>query len=114
MIDTSKFKETLEKQRISLEESVAYLKKSDPSLDENAIDSGGTLDDDITEIEGHDRITATKLQMKQELAEVDAALKRIEDGHYGLCKVGGEEISEERLEAIPTATVCLNHVSERR
>lgn len=112
MIDTSKFKETLEKQRISLEESVAYLKKSDPSLDENAIDSGGTLDDDITEIEGHDRITATKLQMKQELASVEAALERLGKGTYGKCSVGGEDISTERLEAMPTATVCLNHAKK--
>ena len=114
MIDTSKFKEILEKQRTSLEESVAYLRKSDPSLDENAIDSGGTLDDDITEIEGHDRITATKLQMKQDLAEVEAALKRLEDGSYGKCSVDGEDISPERLEAMPTARVCLNHASQKR
>ncbi len=114
MIDRTKFKETLEKQRTSLEESVAYLKKSDPSLDRNAIDAGNTLDDDITEIEGHDRITATRLQMKQDLAEVEAALKRLEDGTYGKCSVGGEEISPERLEAMPTARVCLDHVSQRR
>lgn len=114
MIETTKFKEILVKQRASLEESIAYLKKSDPSLDENAIDAGNTLDDDITEIEGHDRITATKLQMKQELAEVEVALKRLEEGTFGKCSVGGEDISPERLEAMPTARVCLKHVTQRR
>jgi DnaK suppressor protein len=85
------------------------LKKSDPYLDTNSSDSGNTLDDDITEIEGHDRITATRLQMKQDLAGVENALKRIEDGTYGKCQVGGEDISVDRLEAMPTATVCLAH-----
>lgn len=114
MIDTNKFREILEKQRTALEESVAYLKKSDPSLDRNAVDAGNTLDDDITEIEGHDRITATRLQMKQDLAEVEAALKRLEEGAFGKCNVGGEEISQGRLEAMPTARICLEHAAPRR
>lgn len=109
MINTEKFKALLLKQKVDLEESVAYLKKSDPSLDANAGDSGNTLDDDITEIEGHDRITATRLQMKQDLAEVEAALVRIEAGTYGKCKVGGEDIPIERLEAMPKADLCLVH-----
>lgn len=108
-MNIEKFKVKLLSEKDELEKSVAYLKKSDPSLDKNAADSGGTLDDDITEIEGHDRITATRLQMKQSLADVEAALERIEKGIFGKCSAGGEPISEDRLEAMPTATVCLKH-----
>jgi len=35
------------------------------------------------------------------LYEIDAALKRIEDGTYGICELTGEPIPWERLEAIP-------------
>jgi RNA polymerase-binding transcription factor DksA len=33
--------------------------------------------------------------------EIDAALKRIEDGTYGICELTGQKIPWERLEAIP-------------
>ena len=33
--------------------------------------------------------------------EIDAALKRIEDGTYGVCELTGQKIPWERLEAIP-------------
>lgn len=35
------------------------------------------------------------------LYEIDAALKRIEDGTYGICELTGKPIAWERLEAIP-------------
>ncbi len=41
-------------------------------------------------------------------AEVEAALKRIEDGTYGTCGVCGKSIGVERLEAVPWATLCID------
>ena len=46
------------------------------------------------------------------LAQVRAALRRIEDGTYGLCVVDGEPIDEKRLEAVPSTPYCLKHQSE--
>jgi DnaK suppressor protein len=42
------------------------------------------------------------------IAEVDGALRRIEDGTYGTCVVCGRPIGEERLEAVPWATLCID------
>jgi DnaK suppressor protein len=42
------------------------------------------------------------------LAEVEAALGRIEDGTYGTCLACGKPIGEERLEAVPYATLCID------
>ncbi len=42
------------------------------------------------------------------LAEIDDALESIDAGTYGRCKVCGAEIPEERLDAIPYATLCLD------
>ena len=42
------------------------------------------------------------------ILEIDAALWRIEDGTYGTCAVCGAVISEERLEAVPYAVLCLD------
>jgi RNA polymerase-binding transcription factor DksA len=42
------------------------------------------------------------------IAEIDAALERVEAGTYGTCTACGAVIPEERLEAIPYATLCLD------
>lgn len=42
------------------------------------------------------------------LTEIEAALARIEDGTYGLCTKCGQPIGEERLEALPWATLCID------
>ncbi|MCC2322574.1 TraR/DksA family transcriptional regulator [Cellulomonas xiejunii] len=46
---------------------------------------------------------------RRRLAEVDAALARMDAGTYGRCAVGGETIDDARLEARPTATTCVGH-----
>jgi len=46
-----------------------------------------------------------------EKAQIDNALQRIEDGSYLLCAVCGEEVGEERLQAIPYTDRCINCAS---
>ncbi len=42
-------------------------------------------------------------QLEHELAEVEAALARVDHGTYGIDEVTGTPIDPERLEALPTA-----------
>jgi DnaK suppressor protein len=42
------------------------------------------------------------------IAEIDDALWRIESGTYGMCAACGKPIPEERLDAVPYATLCLD------
>jgi RNA polymerase-binding protein DksA len=39
------------------------------------------------------------------LKQINAALERIKNGTYGICRVTGKDISRERLEAVPTTTI---------
>lgn len=41
-----------------------------------------------------------------EVKQIQAALKRVEDGTFGTCMECGEPISNERLELIPHAAKC--------
>jgi len=41
--------------------------------------------------------------LEQELAEIEAALQRIDEGTYGIDQVTGEPIDPQRLDAFPTA-----------
>jgi RNA polymerase-binding protein DksA len=44
---------------------------------------------------------------EQHLAEIDAALERLDNGTYGTCTKCGKEIPAERLEAAPWASLCI-------
>ena len=57
-------------------------------------------DDEVLEIRGRVEL--------EELQAIDAALSRIENEVYGICLECQEEISDERLEAVPHATLCRN------
>ena len=59
--------------------------------------------------ESHDRELDESLEENAEqlVHEIDVALRRIGDGTYGTCARCGEPIPEERLEAVPYATLCL-------
>jgi RNA polymerase-binding protein DksA len=46
------------------------------------------------------------------LKDIEAALERIEEGHYGLCEECGARIPKKRLEAIPYATMCVQCASQ--
>jgi len=41
------------------------------------------------------------------LAEVRRALARMDEGTYGTCERCGQQISDSRLEAMPTANLCI-------
>src|SRR5690242_2514020 len=41
--------------------------------------------------------------LESDLAEIEAALQRLDDGTYGVDEVTGEPINPDRLEAVPTA-----------
>ena len=42
------------------------------------------------------------------IVKIREALERIENGTFGICEVCGDEISEERLEARPVTTLCID------
>jgi RNA polymerase-binding transcription factor DksA len=48
-------------------------------------------------------------QVRNDLDDIDAALRRLEEGSYGQCEACGRPIGEERLTALPAARYCLGH-----
>lgn len=60
------------------------------------------------EMENEEVVERLDEEAKHELALVNAALGRIENGEYGLCEACGVQISEARLEALPHAAKCIN------
>jgi DnaK suppressor protein len=50
---------------------------------------------------------------QREVAQIDAALQRLEAGKYGTCRDCGEEIDPGRLEALPFALDCADCAGRR-
>ena len=48
-------------------------------------------------------------QLERELAEIEAALQRLDEGTYGVDEVTGEPIASERLEAYPIARTNIDN-----
>ena len=104
-------KKKLLKDLENLERQLAAYKSEDPLLDPEQTVSN-TMDDAVTVAEGHDRIVAIRLGLKQRLVEVKEALAKIDKGAYGLCENCGKKISEARLKVLPTARLCLECESQ--
>ena len=57
-----------------------------------------------------ERLTETELR---ELKEIDLALRRLEAGVYGVCSSCGQAVCDERLEVLPTTTLCASCATEQ-
>ena len=51
-------------------------------------------------------------QIEAELADVDRALHRLDDGSYGRCDACRQPIDDNRLEAMPAARFCYMHQAQ--
>jgi len=49
---------------------------------------------------------------REKLTHIDQALKKIENGTYGVCEVTGDKIGEGRLRALPFATLSVEAQEE--
>ena len=98
----------LESERKRLIEELEQLKASIRPAEERREGSPfGKREEEATEsFELEKRITLEK-RIRDQLAEVEHALHKFEDGTYGLCDSCGQPIDPARLEALPQASLCL-------
>jgi RNA polymerase-binding protein DksA len=111
-IDTDHFRSLLQEERDRVEHAIKHLTH----------DHSGSLEDETDELatasDNHmgDLAAATldreidyslEANSEQHLAEIDAALERLDNGTYGRCTKCGKEIPTERLEAAPWASLCI-------
>lgn len=60
-----------------------------------------------TETFNRERDMSTLESVDGELADVEDALRRLDDGTYGTCEACGRPISPERLDALPATRFCV-------
>jgi RNA polymerase-binding protein DksA len=111
-IDTDHFRQKLLDERQRVVDVIAYLHEENPGTIGDETQEAGGIDNHLgdTATVTVDREIDYTLEENSEhvLAEIDAALKRIEDGTFGICTNCGKEIEPERLEFLPYATLCID------
>ncbi len=68
----------------------------------------GKREEEATESFELEKRLALERQIKDQLAEVEHALRKFEEGTYGLCDNCSQPIDPDRLEALPHANLCEN------
>ncbi len=104
-IDTPRFRTALLEERERIEKALENLRDDEveePAASDNhlAETATATLDREID-----DTLEENSTRM---LTAIDAALARVDAGTYGTCENCGREISVERLEAYPWASLCID------
>jgi len=68
----------------------------------------GKREEEATEVLELEKRLALEKRIREELADIEHALNKFEEGTYGLCDSCGKKIDPARLEALPQAGLCLN------
>ena len=80
---------------------------------------GSEQDGELSKIDQHPADLGTEVferekdeslahQVEEELAEIRAAIKRVDAGTYGVCERCGKPIGDARLDAIPWTRLCID------
>jgi RNA polymerase-binding protein DksA len=63
--------------------------------------------DDASELFEREKNLSVRQTLQASLQEVEAALRKVDEGTYGVCEDCGRPIAEKRLRALPEATHCI-------
>ncbi|NNN13551.1 MAG: TraR/DksA family transcriptional regulator [Acidimicrobiaceae bacterium] len=107
-IDLVVARQALEEEKVSLLQKLEEMGFGGSGLeyDDNFADSS-----QVTAERGEAETLVS--QLREALADVEFALSKIDSNRYGLCDSCGAPISAARLEAIPTAKLCITCVAQR-
>ena len=103
-------KSELEKRRdeILRELNVDTIQVADNDYSAKFIDYGDKEDENAAEVADFEKNLSLEKTLEISLYNVNKALKKIDEGNYGLCEVCAKPIDPKRLEAFPSATACMN------
>ena len=93
-------------------EIVGDVEKSHHNKKSNEVEQMADISDDAARSYGKKLQGDLEEQEWVKLKQVEAALKKVEDGEYGICEQCEQEILETRLEIMPYTEFCIQCLSE--
>ena len=110
-VDLDVYRRRLEDERDRLQHALTAVNHASSLTEETgdlAIGAGDHLADSATETFMRELDGGLEENAAHLLDEIAAALRRIDDGTFGMCAACGAPIGEERLDAVPYATLCID------
>lgn len=108
-----KYRKSLNKEKARINNEIETFKKN--YLNKGQMEATGELStidnhpaDMGTEMFDRERNQALFHNEKHLLSKVEQALEKMNHGNYGKCDICGEEIPNERLDVMPSASTCIN------
>lgn len=102
----------IEQYKNALQEKHNELSLRVEALEKNLKESHSTDSFEQAQERENDEVQEALLrESHQELGLIKQALKRIDNGQYGICTDCGEDINPQRLDAYPEAEKCINCAS---
>lgn len=99
----------LESEHVRLSEELEQLNASATSGEERREGSPfGKREEEATEALELEKRLALEKRIKEQMAGIEHALHKFEEGTYGSCDSCGQPIDPARLEALPQASLCMN------
>ena len=87
--------------------TAAALELTEDGGTQDMADEDGFGEGDTLNVE-RDRLVLVASEARAKVAEIDAALERVDAGTYGVCQSCGKPIPHARLEVVPEATLCVS------
>jgi RNA polymerase-binding protein DksA len=103
-IQLKTLKQTLREQRANLQ---SFFSRKQDSINTIKISNPDNADRALT-FRKNNRKKLLLDHVETRLNEIDLALKRLENGTYGVCSDCGTSIQMERLEIMPTVSLCID------
>ncbi len=89
------------------------LEDTESAVREEGVGYSNHMADAGTEVFEQARDVSVARQLKRSLSDVHHALSKFKDGTFGICEGCGSIIELARLEALPSARMCLECQSHR-
>lgn len=93
-------------------EIVGDVEKAHHNKKSNEVEQMADISDDAARSYGKKLQGDLEEQEWVKLKQVEVALKKVEDGEYGICEQCEQEILETRLEIMPYTEFCIQCLSE--
>jgi DnaK suppressor protein len=110
-MDLDAVRKLLQERRAQLDQELSELTKP-PEAGSN-LSFGKRIGEGTTAAVERISSTAAARSIAAALSDVDRALEKVEDGTYGRCDACARAIGADRLDAIPSATLCVACAARR-
>lgn len=108
--ELKEFREIIEQKIIDAQNDLKHFQSQiDFSAEDNGVSNDGTFDmmEDGSESLSREKLAQLAHRQRKFIQQLKAALVRIENKTYGICRVTGNKIAKERLRIVPHTTLSI-------